>query len=117
VSRGGSRDGKAQRIALPLCHSTMTIRIVDRRLQREPRWPRRPPRSRGRSRTGEHRVQRRRLDDSRKALDHGVGEQVFAGNARECVGRERRLARRGHELGALERHLEQVLLQLVIVLE
>ena len=33
------------------------------------------------------------------------------------LGRERRLARAGDELRALQRHLEQVLLQLVIVLE
>src|ERR1700681_4183236 len=95
----------------------LDIRIRDRRLQRD-----RARRGRGLvgeidPRTPEDRVQRRRLDDSRQPFDHGVRDEIFARHAGEGVWGERRLAGAGDELRALERDLEQMLFELVVVLE
>ena len=54
---------------------------------------------------------------AREPLDHRLGQQVFARDAFERLGGERRLAGARHQLRALERDLQQVLLQLVVVLE
>jgi hypothetical protein len=65
----------------------------------------------------EQRVEHGRIDEPRAALDDGFGEQVLARDRLERLGRDRRRAGGGHELRALHRHAEQVLLELVLVLQ
>ena len=74
-------------------------------------------RSTGRLQAGQHRVQRGRLDQPRNTIDHRFGQQVLPRDVVERLDRQRRPAGAGHQLGALERDLQQMLLQVVIVLE
>src|SRR6266542_1950070 len=67
--------------------------------------------------TAQQCFERRRVDDARESLGHRFGEQVIARDARERLRGERRAFASRHELRALQRDFEQMLLQLVIVLE
>ncbi len=65
--------------------------IVDRRLQRNARCARAADSlDRSRRTPFEDRAQRRRVDDSREALDDRFGEQVFARDVAERFGGQRR---------------------------
>ena len=65
----------------------------------------------------QQRMQGRRIDQSRYPVDHGFREEILPRDIFERLGGKCLLADAGNELGVLQRDLEQMLLQVVIVLQ